>query len=67
MLAIDRRSFDSSEWKVPELPSAHELLIVFGRLVSLPPVIVPRPRSRLGPESQDVPTIAHLGALSVAS
>lgn len=28
--AITMPSLDSSEWNVPELPSAHELLIVFG-------------------------------------
>ena len=35
------RSFDSSEWNVPEVPSAHESLIVFGWLGSGP--TVPRP------------------------
>ena len=64
---INRRSFDSSEWNVPELPSAQELLMVLGRFTSVPPLIVPRPRSRLGPESQEVPTVAHLGALRVGS
>src|SRR5256885_9393346 len=66
-LAILRRSFDSSEWNVPELPSAQVLLMVLGRFTSFPPLIVPRPRSRLGPESQEVPTVAHFGALRVAS
>jgi hypothetical protein len=28
---------------------------------------VPRPKSRVGPESQDEPTVAHFGARSVAS
>jgi len=27
---ITRRSLDSSEWKVPDVPSAQELLMVFG-------------------------------------
>ena len=66
-LETTMRSFDSSEWKVPELPSAQELLMVFGRLVSFPPLIVPRPRSSVGPESHDVPTVPHFGALSVES
>ena len=30
VVAITMRSFDSSEWKVPDVPSAQELLIVFG-------------------------------------
>ena len=30
VLATTMRSFDSSEWNVPELPSAHELLMVLG-------------------------------------
>ena len=61
------RSFDSSEWKVPEFPSVQELLMVLGWLTSTPPLIVPRPNSRVGPESQDVPTAAHFGAFSVGS
>lgn len=32
-----RRSFDSSEWKVPDVPSEQELLMVFGWLGSAPP------------------------------
>ena len=59
------RSLDSSEWNVPVLPSAHELLMVLGWLVSTPPLIVPRPNSRDVPESHDVPTAAHPGAFSV--
>jgi len=30
VVAIIKRSLDSSEWNVPDVPSAHELLIVFG-------------------------------------
>src|SRR4051812_31836708 len=41
--------------------------MVLGRFTSTPPLIVPRPRSREGPESQEVPTAAHFGALSVGS
>src|SRR5262249_5429369 len=40
-------------------------LMVLGWLVSGP--TVPRPRSSEAPESQDRPTVAHLGARSVAS
>jgi len=47
------------------LPSAQELLMVLGWLVSTPPLIVPRPNSRDGPESHDVPTVEHSGAFSV--
>ena len=60
-----RRSFDSSKWKTPEAPSVHEVLIVFGWLGSGPLVL--RPRSSEGPESHELPTAAHFGALSVAS
>ena len=67
VLAIDSRSLDSSEWNVPELPSMQELLMVFGWFTSVPLVIVPRPKSRVGPESQEEPTVAHFGALSVVS
>lgn len=63
--ATTMRSLDSSEWKVPELPSVQELLMVLGWLVSTPPLIVPRPSSRDGPESQEVPTLEHPGAFSV--
>ena len=59
------RSFDSSEWNVPELPSGHAVPIVFGWFDSTPPVIVPRPSNRVGPESHDVPTVPHQGAFSV--
>ena len=58
------RSLDSSEWNVPELPSAQDALIVFGWFGSAPPDIVPRPTSKV-PESQDAPTVAHSGAFSV--
>ena len=30
VVATMRRSFDSSEWNVPEVPSAQELLMVLG-------------------------------------
>jgi hypothetical protein len=30
VVAIERRSLDSSEWKVPEVPSAQLLLMVLG-------------------------------------
>ncbi len=60
-----RRSFDSSEWKVPEPPSAHELLTVLGWLGSGP--LASRPSSSDGPESHELPTVAHRGAFSVAS
>ena len=30
VVEMTRRSFDSSEWNVPDVPSAQELLIVFG-------------------------------------
>ena len=59
------RSFDSSKWKTPEVPSAHELLIVLGWLGSGP--LPSRPRSSDGPESQELPTVPHFGARSVAS
>ena len=58
---------DSSEWKVPDVPSAQELLIVLGWWGSAPPDIVSLPSSRDGPESHEVPTVAHFGALSVES
>ena len=63
--AITRQSFDSSEWKVPELPSVHELLIVFGWFTSVPPDMVPRPNNSDAPESQDDAADAHCGAFSV--
>ena len=59
------RSFDSSEWKIPDVPSVHEVLIVLGWFGSGPFVL--RPRSSEGPESHELPTAAHFGALSVAS
>ena len=67
VLVTTMRSFDSSEWNTPELPSAQLLLMVLGWFTSTPPLIVPRPRSRVGPESQEEPTVAHFGALSVGS
>ena len=60
-----RRSFDSSEWKVPEVPSAQEPPIVLGWLGSGP--LPSRPRSRDGPESHELPTAAQRGARNVAS
>src|SRR5579859_4109661 len=62
--AITIRSFDSSVWNVPELPSGQVALMVFGAFSSVPPVIVPRPTSSV-PESQETPTAEHHGALSV--
>ena len=61
------RSLDSSEWKVPKVPSAQELLMVLGWLGSAPPDIVSLPSSNDGPESHDEPTVAHFGAFSVES
>ena len=58
-------SLDSSEWKVPDVPSAQELLMVFGWFGSAPPDMVSRPNSNEGPESHDDPTVAHCGAFSV--
>ena len=65
--AISKRSFDSSLWNVPEVPSAQELLIVFGWFGSAPPERLARPSNSDGPESQDVPTVAHFGAFKVLS
>src|SRR6185295_14437442 len=59
------RSFDSSEWNVPAVPSAQESAMVLGWLGSGPRV--PRPRTSEAPVSQDDPTVAHLGAWSAAS
>jgi len=59
------RSFDSSKWKLPEVPSAHEPLMVLSWLGSGPRLA--RPRSSEGPESQELPTAPHFGALSVES
>ncbi len=59
------RSFDSSKWNTPEVPSAHVLLIVLGWLGSGP--LPSRPSSSDAPESHELPTAAHFGALSVAS
>ena len=60
-----RRSFDSSEWKAPEVPSAQEPSMVLGWLGSGPRPA--RPSSSEAPESQERPTVAHLGAWSAAS
>ena len=57
------RSLDSSEWNVPELPSAQELPMVLGWLGSVPPDMVPRPNSKDAPESQEEPTAVHAGVL----
>src|SRR5262249_56548184 len=62
VVATISRSFDSSTWKVPDPPSAHEPLIVFGGLGSGP--TVPRPRTSEGPLSHQLPTGAHLRARS---
>jgi hypothetical protein len=59
------RSFDSSKWKLPEVPSAQESLMVLGWLGSGPRPA--RPRSRDAPESQAAPTVPHFGACSAAS
>src|SRR4030095_10738602 len=48
-----RRSFDSSEWNVPDVPSAHESLIVFGWLGSGPSAA--RPVKHQRPEAQGAP------------
>ena len=48
------RSFDSSKWNTPEVPSAHELLIVLGWLGSGP--TASRPSSSDAPESHELPT-----------
>ena len=61
------RSLDSSEWNVPDVPSAHEPLMLFGWLGSAPPDIVSRPKSRDAPESHDDPAVAHFGAFNVLS
>ncbi len=60
-----RRSFDSSTWNVPEVPSAQVALIVLGWLGSGP--LVERPSSSDAPESHEMPTVAHLGALRTES
>jgi len=59
------RSFDSSEWNVPAVPSEQELLIVFGWLGSAPPDMWSRPSNNDGPESHEVPTVVQAGALYV--
>src|SRR4030095_12317618 len=60
-----RRSFDSSEWNVPDVPSAHDWLMLFGWLGSGPSAA--RPISNDGPESQATPTLAHFGACRTVS
>lgn len=67
VVATTRRSFDSSEWKVPDVPSAHELLMLFGWLGSAPPDSVSRPRMSDGPESHPEATFTHFGAFNVES
>jgi hypothetical protein len=59
------RSFDSSAWNVPEVPSAQESLMVFGWLGSGP--LPSRPSRRVAPESQELPTTPHLGAWRTGS
>ena len=59
------RSFDSSKWNTPEVPSAHVPLTVLGWLGSGPTEA--RPSSSDGPESHELPATPHFGALSVAS
>lgn len=49
------------------MPSAHELLMVFGWFGSEPPDSVSRPSSNDGPESQPEPAFTHFGALRVLS
>src|SRR5712691_6857839 len=58
------RSFDSSEWKVPVVPSAQEPMIVLGWLGSGP--TPSRPVSSV-PESHELPTVPHLGAFRTGS
>src|SRR5918999_1698435 len=41
--------------------------MVLGWFGSAPPLIVSRPLSRLAPESQEVPTVAHFGAWRAVS
>ena len=59
------RSFDSSEWKTPDAPSAQESLMVFGWLGSGPRPA--RPRSSDAPESHERPSAVHDGACRAAS
>src|SRR5262245_29988074 len=65
VVATLSRSLDSSEWNVPEVPSAQDPLMVLGWLGSGP--LPSRPSRSEAPESQEIPTTAHLGARSVAS
>src|SRR5438477_6989575 len=65
VVATLRRSFDSSEWNVPDVPSAQELLIVLGWFGSGPSAA--RPSTSDAPVSQETPTLPHFGALSVGS
>ena len=67
VVVTTRRSFDSSEWKVAEVPSAQALLMLFGWFGSAPPDNVSRPRMSEGPESHPDVTFTHFGALSVES
>src|SRR5215216_4805157 len=59
------RSLLSSEWNVPEAPSAQLPASVLGWLGSGP--LPSRPSRSAVPESHELPTVAHLGARSVAS
>ena len=67
VVATRMRSLDSSEWKVPLVPSAQELLMVLGWLGSAPPERVSLPSRSDGPESQAEPRVPHFRALSVES
>src|SRR5688500_16583156 len=59
------RSLDSSEWNTPDVPSAQESLMVLGWLGSGP--LPSRPNTSEAPVSQEIPTVAHLGAWRVGS
>ena len=59
------RSFDSSEWNAPDVPSAQASLMVLGWLGSGPSDA--RPRTSEVPVSHELPTVAHFGACRTAS
>src|SRR5262245_10467282 len=60
------RSLDSSEWNVPDVPSAQESAIVLGWLGSGPRAA--RPSTSEAPVSQERPTVdPQLGACRAAS
>jgi hypothetical protein len=67
LVCTTSRSFDSSEWYVPDVPSAHALLMVFGWFGSEPPASVSRPSTSDGPESHPDATLTHFGAFNVLS